>query len=56
MPVSPISSGSGGPMLSISARVRIVVCDIVRLSFLEFFSAYSAFPLRLCVFPLVALA
>src|SRR6185295_3940408 len=28
IPVSPISSGSGGPMLSISARVRIAVCDI----------------------------
>src|ERR1043166_1841281 len=28
MPVSASSSGSGGPMLSISARVRIVVWDM----------------------------
>src|SRR6185369_11674383 len=31
MPVSAISSGSGGPMLSISARVRMAVCDMVFL-------------------------
>src|SRR5688500_7260150 len=35
MPVSATSSGSGGPMLSISARVRIAVCDMFCFLFLN---------------------